>query len=464
MSDTNSQNNPYIVIGAGPAGLAAGLKLSENGKKCLIIEKSDSVGGLSKTIERNGFRFDLGGHRFFTTSTKVNELWHKTLQNEFIKSPRKSRIFYKNKFFNYPITVDDTLKKLGLLESALVGLSFLKAKILPPADTRDLETWICSLFGRRLYKHFFKSYTEKVWGIPCSEISSTWGAQRIKGLDLISIVKNAVTPGKGEIKTLIDEFHYPRLGPGQMYEKMAADFQALGGEILFNTQADKIICTDNKAVELTALSEKEERTIPCSHIISSMPFTELTEALRPSLNDTSLNAAGALRYRSFITVNLYIDSPATIPDTWLYIHDPDYQTGRVQCFKNWSADMVPDSTKSSLGCEFFVTEGDELWNAPEGKLVKMAKTEVERLGLVKQDLIYDGFAVRVEKAYPVFDLNYAENVSLIRKDLDKISNLQPVGRYGMFKYNNMDHSILTGILAAENCLGENHDVWSASPD
>ncbi len=463
MIDT-AREYEIIIIGAGPAGLAAGLKLAENGRKCLIVEMADSVGGISKTIEKDGFRFDLGGHRFFTNNSTVNNLWKKTLGDKFIKRRRKSRIFYNNSFFNYPISISDTIKKLGLFETFKIGASYLQARITPRKNTKDLESWLCNLFGKQLFKHFFKSYTEKVWGVPCKNISSDWGAQRIKGLNLVSVIKNALNIGSGKIKTLIDEFDYPLLGPGQMYEKMGDNFKKKGGTILTTATVKTILYKDKNAHTVIIKTNNGDIEINCQHIISSMPFTELITSLSPPLPSPCLALNNNLNYRSFITVNLFINSKKTIPDTWLYIHDPKYSIGRVQCFKNWSPKMVPDDNKSSLGCEFFVTEGDELWNMPEEEIVKIAKNEICQLGIIDKSLIYDGFAVKVAKAYPVFDLNYVENISKIRLYLDKITNIQPIGRYGMFKYNNMDHSILTGIMAAENILGENHDIWKISLD
>lgn len=461
MKNITQKHCDFLIIGAGPAGLSAGIELAKHNCTSLIIEQSDSVGGLSKTIEKDGFRFDLGGHRFFTTEEKVNKLWQETLGDNFIERPRKSRIFYKNTFFNYPISISDAFGKLGAFETMKIATSYLKSRALPSRNTKNLESWLCNLFGKKLYLHFFKSYTEKVWGIPCNQISSDWGKQRIKGLDLLSLVKNAMKKaGKGSIKTLIDKFYYPPLGPGQMYDKMAENITNAGSEIICNTRAIKITHENNHAVMLTAKSDNTEYQIKFKHLVSTMPLTELVKSLSPQLSESVLNANNKLSYRSFIAVNLLINKEHIIPDNWLYIHDPSYKTGRIQCYKNWSEKMVPDSSRSSLGCELFVTENDEIWNMDENDLVELARKEVHRLGIVDKSLVYSGFAVKVPKAYPVFDLEYQKNVQEIREEIDNITNIHPAGRYGMFKYNNMDHSILTGILAARNCLGENNDIWS----
>jgi protoporphyrinogen oxidase len=456
---------PVIIIGGGPAGLAAAYYLAKRKVKALCLESTEEVGGISRTVEHNGYRFDLGGHRFFTKSREVNELWREVLGDEFLRRPRLSRIFYRNHFFAYPIKPLDALQGLGLVESGLIGLSYLYRRAFPHADVSNFENWTSNLFGERLYTHFFKAYTEKVWGIPCSRIASEWGAQRIKGLSLWSTLKAAICkPRHGEIKTLIEEFDYPKFGPGQMYQAMADQAKQMGVPVLRRHEVKSLKREGDRIVAVVVNTPEGEKTFPCSHVISSMPLTDLVKDLAPELSEEATAAAGKLAYRSLLTVNLMLDQEKTIPDTWIYIHEPSIRMGRVQCFKNWSPAMVPDPAKSSLGCEYFVTENEGLWNEPDENLIEMAKAELTELRLIAPEKVFDAFVVRVPKAYPVFDVDYAERMKTVRAELDKIENLQPVGRYGMYRYNNMDHSILTGLLAAQNTQGAKFDIWNVNTD
>lgn len=459
-------NEPaIIIIGAGPAGLAAAHELGKLGTPAVCLEADSVVGGISRTVEHNGYRFDLGGHRFFTKSSEVNELWREVLADDFLRRPRLSRIYYRNHFFAYPIKPADALMKLGIGESIAIGLAYIWRSLMPLSDTSNFENWTINQFGTRLYQHFFKAYTEKVWGIPCSRIASEWGAQRIKGLSLWSTLKSAIVkPKHGEIKTLIEEFDYPRYGPGQMYDAMAAKAEAMGVPVLREHKVTSIEMQDGRVSAVIADTPEGERRFPAKHVLSSMPFTELVKCITPALSTAAIAAAGSLTYRSLITVNLMLDGEETIPDTWIYIHEPSLQMGRIQCFKNWSPAMVPDQTKSSLGCEYFATENDELWSMDDQELIQLAQKELGLLGLADPAKIFDSFVVRVPKAYPVFDIDYAGKVAEIRKNIDLITNLQPIGRYGMYRYNNMDHSILTGMLAARNALGANYDIWNVNTE
>lgn len=464
MSDESLQY-PVAVIGGGPAGLGAMFELGRLGIPAVCFEATGEVGGLSRTVVHNGFRFDLGGHRFFTKNREVDQLWHDVLGNEFMKRKRLSRIYYRGRFFAYPVRAWDAFQGLGAVESFLIFLSYLWRQAFPYSDVSNFENWNANLFGDRLYRHFFKTYTEKVWGIPCSRIASSWGSQRIKGLSLFSTLKSAVLkPRHGEIKTLIEEFEYPRLGPGQMYNAMAQRSQSMGGRLLLNHEVIGLKREGDRIVSIRARTEEGEREFPVSHVISSMPFTDLARAIQSALSSAALEAAGGLTYRSLLTVNLLLKTARTIPDTWIYIHDPSVKMGRIQCFKNWSQDMVPDDDMSSLGCEYFATEGDETWLTPDAELVDLARRELAKLGIPGSDAVQEGFVVRVPKAYPVIDLDCESRVATVRRELASIANLQLVGRYGMFRYNNMDHSILTGMLAARNIVKPLYDIWRVNAD
>ncbi len=455
-----------IIFGAGPAGLAAATKLGQNDKKVIVFEKEDQVGGISKTKEYKGYRFDLGGHRFFTKSKEVNELWDETLGKDFLKRPRLSRIYYRNKFFDYPVKPMNALKGLGLGESFMILGSYIKVKIFPSKEEKNFEQWVSNRFGKRLFNHFFRAYTEKLWGIPCEEIQAEWAAQRIKGLSLSSAVKNALFPDKsGKIKTLIDEFKYPKYGPGMMYEKIAENVGKMGGKIFKNTEVVKI-CHNDSQVESVVVKDKsgKEKEYKADHYLSSMPLTLLVQSLSPDVPKEAIEASKGLTYRSFITVSVILNGKNPFPDTWVYIHSPEVKMGRIQNFKSWSPFMVPDKKHIALGLEYFATEGDDLWDMKDKDLIELALNELEEIHLGKKKNYIDGFVIRVPKAYPVYDSTYPENIKKVRNFLDKFTNLQPIGRYGMFKYNNMDHSILTGLYAAENILGAHYNIWKVNAD
>jgi len=454
------------IFGAGPAGLAAAIKLVEAGKKVTVFEKDSQVGGISKTIEFKGYRFDLGGHRFFTKSREVNELWNKTLGPDFLTRPRLSRIFYRNKFFDYPVKPLNALRGLGLIESLFILFDYLKTKIFPYKEEKTFEQWVSNRFGKRLFNHFFKSYTEKLWGIPCDQIQAEWAAQRIKGLSLTSALKNALFRDKsGKIKTLIDEFKYPKFGPGMMYEKIAENIESQGGKIAKRHSIEQIN-REHFSVK-SVIVKNQDRGLDeyqADYFISSMPITELIQRLSPAAPDEVIGASKKLSYRSFITISVILDAIDPFPDTWIYVHSPEVKLGRIQNFKSWSPYMISDKSKTALGLEYFCTEGDELWNMSDKDLLALGMKELEKIGLGREKDFVDGFVARAAKTYPVYDATYPENIKIVRNYLDKFPNLQPIGRYGMFKYNNMDHSILTGLYAAENILGQNHDIWSVNAD
>lgn len=451
-----------LVIGAGPAGLSAAYELFRHGFTATVLEQGHKAGGLSRTESYKGFLFDIGGHRFFTKVAVVEKMWRTILGDDLLLRPRLSRVFYHGKFYSYPLEPLETVLKLGIFESVRSMLSYLKAVCMPIPAEKDLESWLINRFGVRLYQRFFKTYTEKVWGMPCSEIASEWAAQRIRGLSILSLVKTMcakMIPGIAapKLKTLIDEFLYPRLGPGMMWEKTAA----LVGNVHYGQQVEKILWDQNGVKGIVAGG----RTWAADHYLTSMPMRSLIRCLEPKAPDY-LDVVEKLRYRDFMTVSLILDTPNPFPDNWIYIHDEGVRVGRIQNFKNWSPEMVPNEKQTCLGMEYFVFEGDALWNSTDEELLKLAAKELETLGLAKASDVIDGTVIREKKAYPVYDDSYAEAVAAVRRFLSEgLPNLQCVGRNGMHRYNNQDHSMLTGMLAARNIMGLGEfNLWDVNAD
>jgi protoporphyrinogen oxidase len=452
---------PVVVLGGGPAGLTAAYQLVKAGKPVIVLESTGDLGGIARTTVRNGFRFDLGGHRFFTKVTEVDDLWHEIMGDEFLKRPRQSRIYWNDKFLEYPLEGMDVVKKLGLWELSLCMGSYLWAKVKPKGPEESFEQWVSNRFGYRLYNHFFKTYTEKLWGVPATEIRAEWAAQRIRGLSFFSAAKAAFFGNKGnKIKSLISEFNYPKLGPGQMWEAMAEEIRAKGGEIRLNAPVTKLVVKDGQIVEVIAGGE----TLTPSHVISSLPLRTTVGIAEPEAPLAVREAAKGLRYREFLTVLLVIGGEDLFPDNWIYIHQPGVRVLRIQNFKSWSPYMVPEgSTDASVGMEYFCFEGDEFWNTDDEELVKMAGQEVEQLHLAKAENVKFGFVERVHKAYPIYDEHYADRVKTIREWLATIDNIAQVGRNGLHRYNNSDHSMLTAMRAVDNILlGTHHDLWSVN--
>jgi protoporphyrinogen oxidase len=477
---TKSVDAEIFVIGAGPAGLTAAYCLSKEARSVLVIERDPAyVGGISRTVDYKGFLFDIGGHRFFSKAKEVVTLWQEILPDDFITRPRLSRIYYNGKFFSYPLKAFEALLKLGIFTSAACMMSYAYTKVFPVAPARTFHEWVRNQFGERLFQIFFKTYTEKVWGMSCDEISADWAAQRIKGLDLTTAVldglKRSLRFGRkasrddtsGETaKTLIESFQYPRKGPGMMWDAAARKIKALGNRILMGRELVRLEFDNDRKlwrIEVaTAAGERESYT--ARHVISSAPVRELVERISPV--PISLLHARALRYRDFLTVALMVRKDGLFPDNWIYIHDPSVKVGRVQNFRSWSPEMVPEGM-SCLGLEYFCFEGDGLWNAPDSELIELAKKEVAQIGLVSSDEVVDACVVRQAKAYPVYDEEYRDNVAAIRLDLEgSYPTLHMVGRNGMHKYNNQDHAMMTAMLTARNILsGERHyDVWNVNED
>jgi len=462
-----------IIMGAGPAGLTAAWELTRNGVGVEVHEADpEFVGGIARTASYKGFRFDIGGHRFFTKADEVRKVWHEILDPaDWLAVPRMSRIYYNGKFFAYPLRAVDALQKLGVLTAVRCVLSYLRARVRPRAEERSFEDWIVNRFGERLYRIFFKTYTEKVWGMPCSEISADWAAQRIKGLSLLEAVRNAFTSGAklgadGQvIRTLIDEFAYPRHGPGMMWERATEQVRERGGSVTLGSRVAAIRHAGGEVREVVVRRDGRETVVTGTDHISTLPIRELVEMMDPPAPEPVRDAAAALRYRDYLTVVLVVDDPDVFPDNWIYIHDPSVRLGRVQNYKNWSPYMVPDRAQSALGLEYFCTEGDGFWELDDDALLALGKREIAQIGLAVPGAIVDGTIVRMKKAYPVYDEDYKAHVAVVRTWLAAAAaNLQLVGRNGMHKYNNQDHSMMAALLAARNLLGERWDPWKVNTD
>jgi len=407
----------------------------------------------------------MGGHRFFTKSEEVEKLWKEVLQDDFLLRPRLSRIYYRKKFFYYPLKALDALKGLGPVEAVLIMLSYLRWRLLPHRREDTFEQWVTNRFGKRLFETFFKTYTEKVWGIPCSELKAEWAAQRIKDLSLKTVLVSLfVKPGK-TVKTLIEEFNYPRLGPGMMWSAVTDRIEAGGGEVRFGSDVVRILRRDRAVIGVHIAQSGREETVFGTDFISSMPVTELIRRLDPPPPPPVLEAARNLKYRDFLTVCLIVNRPHLFPDNWIYVHEPDVRVARIQNFKNWSPDMVPDPAKTSLGLEYFCNEGDPLWTMTDAELIELGKREIDRVGLARSEDVEDGCVFRVAKSYPVYDSGYGEHLAVVREFVDSLTNCHTVGRNGLHRYNNQDHSMLTGMFAVRNMLfGEKNDLWSVNAD
>jgi protoporphyrinogen oxidase len=477
MTAANSESRPrqvarlepgdrVLVLGAGPAGLTAAYQLSKEGVSVTVLEADDMVGGISRTAQYQGYRFDIGGHRFFTKIKPVEDLWYEILGDEFISVPRMSRIHYNGKYFDYPLKAMNALSGLGLIEACRIMLSYFRWHWRPYPVEENFEQWVTNRFGRRLYEIFFKTYTEKVWGMPCTELRAEWAAQRIQGLSLAKAILSAtaLTRRSTDIKTLIHEFQYPRLGPGQMWEACRDRIVEMGNSVLMRHRVTALEVEQGTVRAVRAVTPDGERRFEADHVISSLPLRNLVEAFDPAPPAPVLEAARGLGYRDFLVVALMIEREDLFPDNWIYIHTPGVQVGRIQNFNNWSRAMVPVPGMTCLGLEYFCFEGDGLWSRPDADLITQAATELEALGLARATEVRDGAVIRMPKAYPVYDSVYRRHLDAIRDAIDPISNLHTVGRNGMHKYNNQDHSMLTAMMAVWNMLGASHDIWQVNTD
>ncbi|MGB5685746.1 MAG: NAD(P)/FAD-dependent oxidoreductase [Candidatus Electrothrix sp.] len=464
MTDQENRRKPakdaqVVIIGAGPAGLTAAHTLLGRNISPIILEKDGEVGGISRTFTYRRYCFDVGGHRFFTNIPETQRLWQSLLGEDLLCVDRLSRIYYRQTLFQYPLSLKNILTTLGIGESLLILLSFIKAKIVPLPREDNFEQWITNRFGTYLYTTFFKSYTEKVWGIPCHEIQSDWARQRINGLSVLSVILYGLF-GTRKLKTLTDHFFYPVKGSGMMWQKMAAVNKEAGGKILCNSPVTAIFHANKRIVRVAYRDKRDHiQQQNVSSLISTLPINLLIECMDPVAPEHVRVAAAALKFRSFIQVCLIVAGNELFPDQWLYIHDPEIQVGRIQNYRNWSKAMAPDAWSTPIGMEYFCSQDEELWLMKDEELVALATEELSLLGLTERVVVRDGFVIRRSHAYPVYDSGYDEQLAVVRNYLEKFSNLQTIGRNGMHRYNNMDHSMWAGILAAENILGSSHDVW-----
>jgi protoporphyrinogen oxidase len=509
-----------LVIGAGPAGLTAALEfLRRSDVHPIVLEASHEIGGISRTVRHNGNRIDIGGHRFFSKSDRVMNWWmdlmppeatadtqhalrhqnkqrtlkthHQALSPEntdlvMLIRPRKSRIYFLRRFFDYPIKLTaDTLRKLGLIRTVKIGFSYLLARLFPRKVEKSLEDFLINRFGRQLYLTFFKSYTEKVWGVPCEAISAEWGAQRIKGLSLTTAVLHFVKKvfsssrddaiqQKGTETSLIEKFLYPKYGPGQLWEHVADQIRSRGGEVLLGWRATRLFVQGDRIIAVEALSDSgERRRFPADYVFSTMPVRELIDAMDAPIPSQVREVSDGLQYRDFITVGLLVEKLTVreadggpLKDNWIYIQEPDVLVGRLQIFNNWSPYMVADPSKTWIGLEYFCYQTDALWKMRDEDLKKFAIAEVEKIGILRACDVTDAHVVRVPKTYPAYFGTY-DRFHVIREFLDRFPNLYLVGRNGMHKYNNQDHSMLTAMTAVDNIIGgieDKDNVWSINTE
>jgi protoporphyrinogen oxidase len=451
-----------LIIGAGPAGLTAAWEAEKHGIKTLIIEGDKEIGGISRTVERNGWRFDIGGHRFFTKVDEVYQIWDEILDEEdFLLRPRMSRIYYKNKFYDYPLKASNALLNLGIIEAVRCVLSYFYVRVFPPKNQDNFEDWVAARFGWRLYNIFFKTYTEKVWGVDARKIGSDWASQRIKNLSLMKAILNAFQINKsGEIiTTLIDKFKYPKYGPGMMWETAYKKLEEKNHKILLSSKVVEI----NKENDTYKVKIDSGEVFEAKNILSSMPLAHLPKTIKPIPNNNVLESGQNLKFRDFLSVALVIDEKDAFPDNWIYIHDPGVKVGRVQNYGSWSPYLVKEG-KTCLGLEYFVNIGDELWSMEDEKLIDLGIKELEKLSLIKTNSTLEGYVVRMPKAYPVYDLDYSKNIDTIEKWLSNDhKNIYPIGRNGMHRYNNQDHSMMTAVLSVRNIiLGEKNNIWKVN--
>jgi protoporphyrinogen oxidase len=456
------------VLGAGPAGLAAAYTLTKQQLKITVIERDRCVGGLAKSINYQGFILDYGPHRFFTKLEPVLDLWHEVLGEEQVTIDRLTRIYYRQKYFRYPIRSREVMISMGLVETMRILWSYFYAKLLPNRHPQNFAEWVSAKFGKRLFQIFFEGYTEKLWGIKCTEIATEWAAQRIKGLSLSKAIRNALLGNDGRVKNMIDQFQFPCLGSGQLYERIEANLRDRGQAVMLGAEVVKLHHNGTKVTYIVTRDRETgiETELACDRVISSIPITILLQQMEPAPPPQVLAAARSLIFRNTILVYLMIDRLDLFPDNWLYINDPAVQVGRVTNFANWSPHMLPENpTQTPICCEYWCNFSDLIWQESEAGLIDRAEQELKQIKLLPECHVSGGFVMRLPRTYPVYTGNYKQALATIQTYLNQFDNLQLIGRYGAFKYNNQDHSLLMGILAAENVISPHkHDLWSVNSD
>lgn len=451
-----------VVVGAGPAGLAAAGELLAQGFATTVLERRQDIGGIARTEQHRGYRFDIGGHRFLTRSPRIQRLWEDALGPDLLTVSRLSRIYYGGRFFAYPLNAFDALVKMGATDTLRILASYARARVRPIVPEHTFERWVTNRFGSRLFELFFKTYTEKVWGLPCHEISADWAAQRIRGLSLSAALLEALGFNGREFVTLTRQFHYPRLGPGMMWERLAATFEQGGGCLRRGIDVVGLRRQGRRVHSVVAASARGVEELPADFVVSSMNLPALVQQLDPP--EAVRDAARALRHRALVVVCLIVRRANLFADNWIYVHDPQTRVGRIQNFGNWSRDLVPDPGTTSLGLEYFCSEGDDLWSRTDAQMIELAREDMAAIGLAGPTEVEEATVVREAHAYPVYDERYRDRVECLRGFLASIDNVQTIGRNGLHRYNNMDHSMMTGLLAAENLAGASHDVWSVNTE
>ena len=461
-----------VVMGAGPGGLCSAYVLSKAGMPAVVLEKAPFVGGLARTIRRQTehgeFKFDIGGHRWFTKNDELNELFREVVADELLWVNRISRIYFDGRYVDYPLKISNALKAIGPITSARAMADYARTRAtrrVRPRPVVSMEDAYIDQFGPTLYKLFFQRYSEKVWGLPCDQMSGDWVSQRSKGMSLLTAVKDAVVPSKGKVVSLIDEFMYPKYGFGRFSERMADAVTAMGNQIRLGTGVERVHREGNRVVAVTVGTDGATERMEGENFISSIPLTLLAKIVDPPPPADVLAAADKLTFRNIITVNLMLKKRQVTPDTWLYVHDRNILFGRFHEPKNWSPAMVPGDEYTSLVIEYFCSFGDHIWGMTEEQLVEQTiKHLAEDMRFIHRDEVIGGFTVRAPRAYPAYVIGYQEPLERIKAFVDELENLQIIGRYGTFRYNNTDHSIETGLLAAKNILGERHDLDRVNAD
>ena len=464
----NKQN--VIIIGAGPAGLTAGLELIRAGCQVIILEKDPQyVGGISRTVQYKDYRFDIGGHRFFSKNDEIVDWWYQVMGDDFLKRPRVSRWLYQGKFFNYPIQIGEIIQKFGFGFAFRIGISLIYRQLFPVKPVDNLEAWFINGFGDALAQPFFIQYNQKLWGIPCSQLSLDFASQRIKGVSVWNTLTDSVRKmfgKKTEVKSFIEEFNYPKQGPGELWERVAGIIKEQGGQILMGRDVSRLHLEGKRIVACEAEHEGKTEHYQADWFLSTMPYNELAKNIYPNLSESVLNAADQLKYRDFVTVALVIDKPFISKDTWVYTHDEGLKPIRFQNFRNWSPYMVPNEHQTVIGLEYTCTFGDDFWSMSDEDLLEQGIHDFLHLGFAQREDISDGSVVKLRNVYPVYQVGYQDHVQTIRQSIDPITNLLPCGRGGIHRYNNTDHSMMTAMLTVKNLVaGERlYDVFLVNQD